>query len=622
MKALRLCWGDLRGFWGSALLALVAMLMQTAMDLLGPWPIKVVFDNVLGKRELEEPLRSLLGNLIGGRSLAPEGLLNVMIAAMLLFALVDALFTFLGGLLTASIGQRVVYQLRVRIFDHIQRLSISFHKTSRAGDLSARLTSDIQAIQDMVSSGLNTLLTNVLSVLGILIVVGIVNWRFALLMVGATPLLLFVGSSYRKRIRQATRQLRKIEGQVGATAQEKIGAIQVVQAFAKEDEEARQFAQQTRQSLDAGLTISWLQSELSPLVDLVGVIALAGIVWLGAREVIAGRVTLGELLLFTTYFRSILSPARQLSKLSTQFSKANASAERIQEVLDIQPDVRDLPGARSAPALRGAVAFEDVWFGYDQRTPVLRGVSAEVEPGMLVALVGSTGSGKSTLMSLIPRFHDPQSGRVLLDGIDVRRFTLTSLRDQISLVLQEPVLFNGSIRDNIAYGRPGVSDIEILRAAKAANVHEFVSRVPDGYATVIGERGGTLSGGQRQRISIARAIVRDAPILLLDEPTTGLDAESEALVMDALYRLMRDRTTFVVAHRLATIERANLILVLHEGEIREWGTHRQLLHAGGLYARLYAMQVADEPERAEPPGRRRVTGRGSRAGYEGYGDAE
>jgi len=597
MKALRLCWGYLVRYWWGALLALIAVLMQTAMDLLGPWPIKVVFDNVLGKRELEEPLRSFLGGVIGGRSLAPLGLLNIMIAAMLLFALVDALFTFLGGLLTASIGQRVVYRLRVRIFDHIQRLSISFHKTSRAGDLSARLTSDIQAIQDMVSSGLNTLLTNVFSVLGILIVVSVVNWRFALLMVGATPLLLFVGSSYRRRIRQATKQLRKIEGQVGATAQEKIGAIQVVQAFANEDEEAQEFARQTRQSLDAGLTISWLQSELSPLVDLVGVIALAGIVWLGAREVLSGRVTLGELLLFTTYFRSILSPARQLSKLSTQFSKANASAERIQEVLDIQPDVRDMPGARSAPALRGAVAFEDVWFGYDQRAPVLRGVSAEAEPGMLVALVGATGSGKSTLMSLIPRFHDPQSGRVLLDGIDMRRFTLASLRDQISLVLQEPVLFHGSIRDNIAYGRPGVSDIEILHAAKAANVHEFVSRLPDGYATVIGERGGTLSGGQRQRISIARAIVRDAPILLLDEPTSGLDAESEALVMDAFYRLMRDRTTFVVAHRLATIERANLILVLHQGEIREWGTHRELLRMGGLYAQLHAMQFADEPAR-------------------------
>jgi ATP-binding cassette, subfamily B, bacterial len=420
-----------------------------------------------------------------------------------------------------------------------------------------------------------------------------VDWHFALLMVGATPLLLFVAGSYRARIRQASRRLRKAEGQVGATAQEKIGAIQVVQAFANEDNEAWQFAQQTRQSLNAGLEVSRLQSELSPLVDLVGVIALAAITWLGAREVIAGRITLGYLLLFTTYLRSILSPARQLAKLSSQFSKADASAERIQDLLDIQPDVRDLPGARPAPRLRGAVAFDGVLFGYSRDTPVLRDIRLRVEPGMIVALVGPTGSGKSTLIGLIPRFHDPQAGRVLLDGIDVRRFTLRSLRDQISLVLQEPVLFNGTIRDNIAYGRTGVSDVEVLRAAKAANVDEFVGRLPHGYGTVLGERGGTLSGGQRQRISIARAIVRNAPILLLDEPTSGLDAESEALVMDALQRLMQERTTFVIAHRLSTIEHADLILVLDQGQIREGGTHRELLRAGGLYARLHTPQFAD-----------------------------
>ncbi len=593
MKALKLCRRYLRPYWRLALLALLAMIVQTGMDLLVPWPLKIVFDNVLGAHHLPALLRALLRNPSTGAGLTRLSLLNVMVAAMLIIALVDALFTFIGGLLTASIGQRTVYQLRVQIFDHIQRLSISFHKRSRAGDLAARLTSDIQAIQDMVSSGLNNLITNTLSIVGVLVVVAVVDWRFALLMVGATPLLLFVAGSYRARIRQASRRLRKAEGQVGATAQEKIGAIQVVQAFANEDNEARQFAQQTRQSLNAGLEVSRLQSELSPLVDLVGVIALAAITWLGAREVIAGRITLGYLLLFTTYLRSILSPARQLAKLSSQFSKADASAERIQELLDIQPDVRDLPSARPAPRLRGAVAFEGVLFGYNKDAPVLRDIRLRVEPGMTVALVGPTGSGKSTLIGLVPRFHDPQAGRVLLDGIDVRRFTLRSLRDQISLVLQEPVLFNGTIRDNIAYGGAGVRDVEVLRAAKAANAHEFVGRLPDGYGTVVGERGGTLSGGQRQRIAIARAIVRNAPILLLDEPTSGLDAESEALVMDALQRLMQGRTTFVIAHRLSTIEHADLIVVLEQGQIRETGTHRELLRAGGLYARLHALQFAD-----------------------------
>src|SRR5260221_175583 len=435
---------------------------------------------------LAAALRAPVRDPTTGAALTRLSLLDVMVAAMFIIALVAALFTFLGGLLTASIGQRTVYQLRVQIFDHIQRLSISFHKRSRTGDLAARLTSDIQSIQDMVSSGLNNLITNTFSIVGVLVVVAVVDWRFALLMVGATPLLLVVAGSYRARIRQASRRLRKAEGQVGATAQEKISAIQVVQAFANEDDEIWQFAQQTRQSLNAGLEVSRLQSELSPLVDLVGVIALAAITWLGAREVIAGRITLGYLLLFTTYLRSILSPARQLAKLSSQYSKAHASAERIQELLDIQPDVRDLPGARPAPRLRGAVAFEGVLFGYNKDAPVLRDIRLRVEPGMTVALVGPTGSGKSTLISLVPRFHDPQPGRVLLNGIDVRRFTLRSLRDQISLVLQEPVLFTGTIRDNIAYGGVGGWGGQGVRAAQAAHRHQLGKRLHHDYGTVVG----------------------------------------------------------------------------------------------------------------------------------------
>jgi ATP-binding cassette, subfamily B, bacterial len=547
---------------------------------------------VLGTRALPRPLVALLRHVFGPRALGSAQILDLMVATMLVVAVVDALFTFVGGLLTRTIGQRVIFELRVRIFDHIQRLSISFHKNSRVGDLSARLTSDIQSIQDMVSTGLNSLITNAMTVVGVLAVVALIDVRFALLMLCAAPLVLFVGNSYRRRILQASRRVRTIEGQIGATAQEKIGAIQVVQAFANEDEESRLFAQQTRKSLNAGLAVSWLQSELSPLVDLVGVMSLAAIVWLGARKALARQLTAGDLILFITYLRSVLNPIRNLSKLSSQFSKADASVERIQEVLDIEPDVHDLPGARPAPRLRGAVAFEGVWFGYDDTAPVLRDVNLRVEPGTMVALVGATGSGKSTLLSLISRFHDPQRGQVALDGIDVRRFTLRSLRDQIGLVLQDPVLFSGTIRDNIAYGRPGVSDVEILRAAKMANVHEFVARLPDGYATSIGERGATLSGGQRQRISIARAIVRGAPVLLLDEPTSGLDAESEALVMEALQRLMASSTTFVVAHRLSTVERADLILVLDKGAIREHGTHQQLMRQGGIYAHLHDLQFA------------------------------
>ncbi len=590
MRVLRICRPYLGKFWLLSLVAFGAMALQTLMDLAGPWPLKVVFDNVLGKSTFTGPVAAWLNTISGGRSQTRLGLLVTMVAALVVFALFRAVFAFLGGILTASIGQRVIYEVRLHIFDHMQRLSLSFHRQNRVGDLAARLTTDFQSIQDMLSSGVNTLITNALTLVGVLIIVTWVDWRFAVLMVCATPLLLFVAGAYRSRIRKASRQWRNFEGQVGATAQEKLNAIQVVQGFTNEDDEAVQFALQTRRSLRAGLIVSRLQSELTPLVDLVGVVTVAAITWMGAREVIFGHITPGYLLLFITYFRSTLSPVRQLAKLSSQFSKAEASAERIQEILDIQGDVRDRPGAETLHQVHGAITLRHVSFAYTSDTPILQGIDLTIQPGMKVALVGATGSGKSTLLSLIPRFHDPVEGQVLLDNHDLRSLTLRSVRDQISMVFQDPILFTGSIRDNIAYGRPNASDVEILRAAKAAHVHEFVQRLPLRYGTIIGERGSTLSGGQRQRIAIARAFIRNAPILLLDEPTSGLDAESEALVMQALERLMLGRTSIVIAHRLNTIERADMIIVIDQGRIRERGSHATLLRDGGLYAHWYALQ--------------------------------
>lgn len=596
MKIFTIARRYLGNYWGVALLASLAMIFQVAMGLLSPWPLKIIFDSVLGTHPVGQPIAGWLLRLVGVSSQTRLGLLGLMIAAMLLIALSNALWRFVGSLLTASIGQRIIYRLRLQVYDHLQRLSISFHTRSRVGDLVARLTSDIQALQDLVTSGLNTLITNSLTVVGIIIIVAWIDWRFAALMLCATPLLLFVSGSYRSRIRQASRMWRRFEGEVGATAQEKLNAIQVVQGFTQEDDESRQFAAQTRQSLNAGLTVSRLQAELTPLVDLVGVMSVAAITWLGAREVIFGRITPGYLLLFITYFRATLSPVRQLAKLSSQFSKAEASAERIEEVLNIESDVADQPNARPLPGRprpAGAVTLEHVSFAYHAKSPVLRDVDVRIEPGMTVALVGPTGGGKSTLMSLLPRFRDPQEGRVLVDGHDVRELTLRSLRDQISVVFQEPVLFTSSIRDNIAYGRPDASDLDILRAAKAANAHEFIMRQPQGYATILGERGADLSGGQRQRIAIARALVRDAPILLLDEPTTGLDAETEAQVLEALDKLMQGRTTLVIAHRLSTIEHADLILVLQDGRIQERGRHDDLMRLGGVYARWRALQSSE-----------------------------
>ncbi len=590
MNIFTICRQHLRHFRGSIWLAIIAMVMQTSMTLLAPWPLKYVFDSILGTHALPQWMSNLLSQLFHLQPSNRVRLLSILIITMLVISLFAALFTYISSFLTSMIGQRIIYRLRQQVFDHLQHLSLSFHRQNKVGDLSARVTSDIQSIQDLVTSGLNTFFTSALNVLGVIVIVTFIDWHFALLMLFAIPLLMFVAGSYRSRIRQASRQVRKVEGQVGATAQEKLNAIQVVQGFTNEDAEADQFASQTRESLDAGLILSRLQSEMTPMVDLVGGIAVAAIVWLGARAALYGQLTPGYLLLFITYFRSTLSPIRQIAKLSSQFSKAEASAERIQQILEIESTVRDLPGARPAPRLAGAITFDHVSFAYTPGTPVLRGIAGEISPGMKVALVGMTGSGKSTLLSLIPRFHDPIEGRVLIDGIDLREYTLQSLRQQISLVFQEPILFTGTIRDNIAYGRSGTSDVAILQAARDANAHNFIMRLPQGYATIIGERGGTLSGGQRQMIAIARALIRNSPILLLDEPTTGLDVESEAQVMEALDRLMRGRTTIMIAHRLNTVERADLILVMQQGRIVETGTHASLAQSQSIYARWRAIQ--------------------------------
>ena len=457
----------------------------------------------------------------------------------------------------------------------------------------ARVISDIGRVQDMLVQSFSILVPNVALLGGMMVVMFWIDWSFALIALSISPLLFAFVYSYTKRIKGASRAARKREGQLAAQASEVIGAVRVVQAFTREDYEEERFSVRSSHTLAANLEAVRLQAQLSPLVDVLAGIGTAVVLYIGAERVLSGRLSLGLLLVFLTYLSLLYRPMRQLSKLAYVNSRGIASAEWVAEVLDADNDVREAVGAARAPRFEGLVEFEGVDFGYDGEL-VLHEIELTVRPGELVAVVGPTGAGKSTLVSLIPRFFDPQRGRVLVDTLDVRRLQLHSLRSQIALVLQEPILFEGTIFDNIAYGRPGATEEQVRSAAEAALVAEFVGRLPDGYHTPVGERGSTLSGGERQRISIARALVRNAPILILDEPTSALDAASEHLLLQALRNLMEGRTTFVIAHRMSTVAGADQVIVLDGGRIVETGSHEQLLRvADGRYRSFLELQLRE-----------------------------
>jgi subfamily B ATP-binding cassette protein MsbA len=376
--------------------------------------------------------------------------------------------------------------------------------------------------------------------------------------------------------------------------QEVLSSIHVVKAFAREDYEQRRLEEESLESVEIAMKARSLKAKLSPIVDIIVAVGTALVLWFGARMVLDSTLSAGSLILFVLYLGKMYKPMQELSKMTDAYSKAAVGYERIMEIFNTDGEIKDLPGARRAPRFRGQVEFENVSFGYDAERPVIKDVSLKIEAGQVAALVGPTGAGKTTIISMVPRFYDPDSGIVKIDGVDIRRFKQKSLRQQISFVLQETLLFHGPIWSNIAYGKPEASRKEILRAAELANAHEFIEKLPEGYNTIVGERGVTLSGGQRQRIAIARAIIRNSPILILDEPTTGLDAISEKLVVEALDRLMEGKTSIVIAHRLSTIRRADAIFVVNDGQIVERGTHEELLKLGGLYARLHELQFSDD----------------------------
>jgi subfamily B ATP-binding cassette protein MsbA len=564
-----------------------AVIGEGLASLLEPWPLKIVLDNVLRSRPMPGWLNRLILATAGTNKLA---VLEFAAAAVMAIAIVGAACSYVEKYVTTTIGQWVMHDLRKTLYSHIQRLSLTYHDQKQTGDLISRVTSDIDAIQSFIASGLLSGLVNMLTLVGMVGVMLYINWRFTLIALSVSPLLFLVVYSFTRRIKKAAREVRKKQGEIVSVIQEVLTSMHVVKAFAREDYEQHRLEEESLEGVEIALRARSLKAKLAPLVEIIVAAGTCLVLWFGARMVLAGRLSAGSLVVFILYLGKMYKPMQQLSKMTDTYSKAAVGYERIEEILHTHGEVKDLPGARRAPAFKGKIEFENVSFSYEPGRPVLHEISFKIEPRQVAALVGQTGAGKSTIVSLIPRFYDPGSGRVKIDGIDVRVFKRKSLRQQIGFVLQDTLLFHGPVWNNIAYGKPDASWKEILRAAELANAHEFIERLPDGYNTIVGERGVTLSGGQRQRIAIARAIVRNSPILILDEPGTGLDAATEKLVFEALERLMEDKTSIVIAHRLVTVQRADIIFVIQDGAIVDSGKHEELLKRGGVYSELYELQ--------------------------------
>jgi ATP-binding cassette, subfamily B, bacterial len=582
----------LRPHWKPLTLALLAVLGETAADVLEPWPVTIVVDSVLQSKKAPKAVAGLITAVFGTNTTA---ILEFALAAVLLIAIVGGISAYFEKYLTTTVSQWVAHDMRLMLYSRIQRLSLAEHGKSRAGDLITRVTKDIDAVQDFIDSALIGIVVNVLTLVGMVVVMLIVNWRFTIIGLSVAPPLGAFVYFYSKRIKEASRAVKRKESELMSDVAEVLTSIQVVQAFAREDYEDRRFNSESRQNVEAGLEARSIKAKLSPLVDVFVAIGTCLVLAYGVILVQRGELTTGVLIVFLMYLKKTYKPLKDLSKMANTLSKASVSFDRIQEVLGVESQITDSPAARTAPPFTGLIEFDNVTFGYDTDRDILKDVSFRIEPGQVAAIVGPSGMGKSTIASLLPRFFDATRGAIRIDGHDIREFTLKSLRDQISFVLQDSLLFRGTIWENLCYGKPDADPMATIEAAQMANAHDFIMALPQGYGTMVAERGTTLSGGQRRRIAIARAIVRNTPILILDEPTTGLDAASEFAVTEALERLMKGRTCIVVAHHLDTIRRADVILVIKDASVVERGTHDELIARRGVYYELYDLQSHPRP---------------------------
>ena len=583
----RLVLGLLRPYRGWLAVVFAAMLLEIAASLAAPWPLKLVLDDALGKHRLPEWLAWAHDYGFGRHALGVALFAGV---ATLIIAVIGAIATYIDNYYTTSVGQWVANDLRIRIYEHLHRLSLRFYDTAKTGALMSTITSDVATIQSFASSSTLSIIVDIITIVFMIGLMFWLDWDFTLIALAITPFLLMVVMHFKKAVKEVTRTVRARQSEVVAVVQEGLGSVRAVKAFGRQDLEIAHLEAASHATVEAALRARQVKSLLSPMVSIVVAICTAIVLWRGTALIVAGTMTAGALTVYLAYLAKFFKPVKDLATMTSAIAQTTVALERIQKILSADAIIRERQDAADPGRVKGAIAFENIAFGYDDETQVLRDVSFKIEPGQVVGIVGPTGSGKSTVLSLLPRFYDPSGGRILIDGADAATFKLASLRAQVGFVLQETVLFRGTIRENIAYGRPGATDEEVVAAAKVANADEFIGRMPHGYDTVVGERGDTLSGGQRQRIGIARAVIRNSPIMILDEPTAALDTESEHLVIDALRELMKGRTVIMIAHRLSTISQADKIIVLKDGVVAEEGSHGELLARNGVYAELHRIQ--------------------------------
>ena len=575
------------------MIILIAMLVQTAMSVAGPWPLKIILDNVVGTHKLSPEMTHLLGPLLRG-----EGKMKIAEAAAIaavVIALIGATMSYIANYFTTSVGQWVANDLRIKTYHHLQQLSLQYYDTHETGTLLSTVTADVQTIQGFASSSTLGIIVDMFTIIAMLIVMLWLNWDFTLIAVAITPFMLLLVSRFKKTVKKATHQVRKEQSKIVEVVEQGLQSMRVTKAFGRQELAEAQLAEVSQATVNASLKARRIKALLSPIVAVTVSLCTAFVLYRGSSLILAGVMTAGGLTVFLSYLSKFFKPVQDLATMTNTIAQAAVGVDRIRAILDADTVIPQRAEARDPQTLRGEIEFQNVAFSYNDEAKVLTDVSFSIKAGQMVGVVGPTGCGKSTIVSLIPRFYDPTGGSVKIDGVDLRDYKFLALRDQIGYVLQETILFAGSVRDNIAYGRKDVTEAQILEAAKLANADEFIQRMPHGYDTMVGERGDTLSGGQRQRIGIARAIVRNNPILILDEPTAALDTESEQLVMEALERLMKGRTVITIAHRLSTIRDADKIVVLKGGVVAEQGTHDELLARNGVYAELYKIQFSSPP---------------------------